>query len=590
MGQIEEQRCQQRARAAPRRAGLEEYDYIVVFDRQQRCRHAGRGTFGEPPSTNVCPNKGRVFASHGGCASVRSDNAALLAGRRATGEIRLRTFTGRIVAVALALISFGAVDSRAQEPAPPASTVPNQPAPTPPAQTQSCTSPIGTVEVASVEHRPSWRQQPLHHGEEVSTPGTVVVPAHGWLRLATGDDQLRLTAGRLRLACDAPPELLNGSLGVAGGKGTIVWRQGTFVATTSGTRATIIATHALTRVWLYAGAGRVSRSATAEAAGSIDLLPGDKALIRAATTPQLDTWPFAPSPSQRRSVPSDHLPAFWDNAGPCSTGCRPRGAIPGWPIKPFHRQHGLRAGLNERRRANMHIGVDIQARDGAPVYAIQGGTASVAAVGTVDERVQVGNYSYWHIHHLVASGQRVIPYRTVIGTVLKTAGHVHLSETSGGRYLNPLRPGGRVLAPWTDTSAPIIKRPAVHKDARGYHVVVEAFDPQSYRELVTYRTPVLALAALAYRAFDEAGHDVTGLQWALRGAQHYPDIDRFIIYAHGAHTRAWSCFAARLSCPPLWKYRLTDGLTPPIPPSAHTLAIYAYDWAGNISVREVPLT
>ena len=87
-----------------------------------------------------------------------------------------------------------------------------------------------------------------------------------------------------------------------------------------------------------------------------------------------------------------------------------------------------------------------------------------------------------------------------------------------------------------------------------------------------------------------AGHDVTGLQWALRGAQHYPDIDRFIIYAHGAHTRAWSCFAARLSCPPLWKYRLTDGLTPPIPPSARTLAIYAYDWAGNISVREVPLT
>jgi hypothetical protein len=508
------------------------------------------------------------------------------------GTARLRTFTGRIVAVALALILCGPVDSRAQEPAPPApanSTVPSQTAPAPPAQTESCTRPIGTVEGASTEHRPSWRQEPLHHGEEVSSPGTVVVPAHGWVRLSTGDDELRLTGGRLRLACDASPELLYGSLRVAGGKGTFVSEQGTFVATASGTRATIMATHGLTRVWLYAGAGRVSRSGAMEGAGGIDLRPGDKALMRAGTTPQLDTWPFPPSPSQRPAVASDHLPAFWDNAGPCSTGCRPRGAIPGWPIKPFHRQHGLRAGLNERRRANMHIGVDIQARDGTPVYAIQGGTASVAGVGTIDERVQVGNYSYWHIHDLVANGQRVIPYKTVVGTVLKTAGHVHLSEISGGRYLNPLRPGGRVLAPWTDTSAPIVKRPAVQKDARGYHVVVEAFDPQSYRELVMYRTPVLALAALAYRAFDQAGHDVTGLQWALSGAQHYPDIDRFIIYAHGAHTRAWSCFAARLSCPPLWKYRLTDGLTPPIPSSARNLAIYAYDWAGNISVREVPL-
>lgn len=524
---------------------------------------------------------------------MTSRTATRLAARRAARAIRLRTCNGRIVVVAVALVLCGGVDSRAQEPAPPApagSIVPSQTAPTSPAQTQSCTSAIGTVAGASFEHRPSWRQQPVHHGEAVSSAGTFVVPAHGWLRLSTGDDELRLTGGRLRLACDAPPELLDGSLRLAGGKGTLASEQGAFVATASGARATIVATRGLTRVWLYAGAGRASGSGAAASAGSIDLRPGDKALLRAGKTPQLDTWPFAPSPSQRPVVASDHLPAFWDNAGPCSTGCRPRGAIPGWPIKPFHRQHGLRAGLNERRRANMHIGVDIQALDGTRVYAIQGGTATVAGVGAIDERVQVGNYSYWHIHHLVASGQRVIPYKTVIGTVLKTAGHVHLSEISGGRYLNPLRPGGRVLAPWTDTSAPIIKRPDVRRDDGGYHVVVEAFDPQSYRELVGYRTPVLALAALAYRAFDQAGHDITGLQWALRGAQHYPDIDRFIIYAHGAHTRAWSCFATRLSCPPLWKYRLTDGLTPPIPASARTVAIYAYDWAGNISVREVPLT
>ena len=79
---------------------------------------------------------------------------------------------------------------------------------------------------------------------------------------------------------------------------------------------------------------------------------------------------------------------------------------------------------------------------------------------------------------------------------------------------------------------------------------------------------------------------MTSLRWALRGSQHYPDGDRFVVYAHGAHTRGWSCFAARLTCPPLWKYRLTDGLTPPLPASTRRLAIYAYDWAGNVTVRE----
>ena len=71
-----------------------------------------------------------------------------------------------------------------------------------------------------------------------------------------------------------------------------------------------------------------------------------------------------PPPSSARATAADRLPAFWADGAPCSVGCRPAGARAGWPLRPFHRQHPLRAGLNERRPANMHKGIDIQAQDG----------------------------------------------------------------------------------------------------------------------------------------------------------------------------------------------------------------------------------
>ncbi|HSS57309.1 MAG TPA: M23 family metallopeptidase, partial [Solirubrobacteraceae bacterium] len=338
-----------------------------------------------------------------------------------------------------------------------------------------------------------------------------------------------------------------------------------------------------TRIWVRSGAGRVTSAA---GTGTLETHAGDAAIVSPGESPRLDTWPFADSGRQRAARASDRLPAFWADGASCSVGCRPAGARAGWPLRPFHRQHPLRAGLNERRPANMHKGIDIQAQDGTPVYAMQPGTARVVAAGTPDERVQVGSYLYWHIHHRVRTGQFVSAYRTVVGTILNGAGHLHLSELSGERFLNPLRPGGRVLSPWTDTQAPIIGSPTV---APGGHVDVEVFDPQSFRALIKYRTPVLAPAALAYRAWDAAGRDVTGLRFALRGSQHLPDGARWVVYAADAYEPGWTCFDRRLVCIPRWNYRLAGGLAPPLPPSARRLAIYAWDWAGNASVRDVPL-
>jgi murein DD-endopeptidase MepM/ murein hydrolase activator NlpD len=313
---------------------------------------------------------------------------------------------------------------------------------------------------------------------------------------------------------------------------------------------------------------------------------GDLAVAVSGQAPRLNVWPFGRSVDQRPGRASDHLPAFWSHAGACATGCRPAGAQNGWPLRPFNRQHGLRAGMNEWRPANMHTGIDIQARDRAPVYAVQSGVARVLASGGVDERVQVGSYIYWHINHAVRSGQFVTAFKTVVGTIIPSAGHLHLSEVRGGQYLNPLRPGGRVLIPWSDTEAPIIGPPVL---GRATGIDVEIFDPQSYREHVGYRTPVLAPAAVAYRAADSKGHDLTGLRFSYRGAQHLGLGARSLVYASDTYPPGWTCFATRDTCVPRWDYRLTGGFAPSIPAGARYLTIYAWDWAGNTSARRVDL-
>ncbi len=304
---------------------------------------------------------------------------------------------------------------------------------------------------------------------------------------------------------------------------------------------------------------------------------------------RLDVWPFSPPSGLRAATSADGLVAFWDDGRPCSIGCLAPGAIPGWPIKPFHQQHAIRSALNELRPANFHIGLDIEARNFQPVYPIQSGLVRVIGAGTGDEHVQVGQFSYWHINHTVSDGEFARAYETVLGTVKYNFKHVHLSELGpAGQYLNPLRPGGRVLAPYADTEPPIIGVPRVFADGR---VIVGAFDPQSFVEKASYETPVLAPAALAWRLFDSRGRDLLGLQWALRGSQQYPNFDRPLVFAPGASNPGYGCFASRRLCIPQWNYWLAGGLTGPLPLTSlargrYRLTVYAWDWAGNVSALD----
>jgi hypothetical protein len=304
------------------------------------------------------------------------------------------------------------------------------------------------------------------------------------------------------------------------------------------------------------------------------------AALAEAGTRVPNTWLFKPPAKLRKARASDHLPSLY--AGSCSRGCRPAGAVPGWPVRPFHSEHLLRAGLNELRTGNLHTGVDILARDGTPVYAIQPGRARVLQRTGRDARVQVGDFQYWHIHPLVADGQYVRAYEGVLGTILSGASHVHVSEVRGGRFLNPLRPGGRVLAPWHDTGAPVLSRPRL---LTGRRVLIRGFDPQASPRARHPRRPTLALAGLAYRLFDRRGHPVGGLHWALRGASHLPNSDRRLIYAPGSRAGSAPCVMLPHPCRSRWIYRLAGGLAPRLPVRrgrVYRLSAYAWDWAGHV--------
>ena len=315
--------------------------------------------------------------------------------------------------------------------------------------------------------------------------------------------------------------------------------------------------------------------------------PGSALVLLNALSPA--TYPLPRTAANRSPTLLDGLTQFWADGLACSVGCRPAGAIAGWPLKPFNEQHMLRAGLNELRPSGFHVGIDIMSRVRQNVYAIQSGRVHILKSSGIGAHLRVGSYIYWHLRIRVHEGEFVRAYQTVLGrTFAYYVRHLHFSEVdAAGRYLNPLRPGGRVLAPWADYESPVIGRPAVGRDGT---VTVEAFDPQSYTGILYYATPVLAPAALAYRVFSAFGTPLTPLEWALRGSHWLPYESLYSVFASGAHSPGFQCFAHRPLCIPRWRYRVAGGLAPRLPLSSlHgrvRLSIYAWDWAGNITARD----
>lgn len=199
--------------------------------------------------------------------------------------------------------------------------------------------------------------------------------------------------------------------------------------------------------------------AAALAAGTLQAVKAGNPIRPATTTASAavhaaSEWPWLPAGGPRKPyaepIKSIAIPSF---------ASQPRPSYD-WPIKPFDRQHIVRAYLDDPRiprdlsAHNFHIGVDIGCPGGTAVYAIEAGTArrshgadaSVVEVYSADRSL-----SYWHIRPAVRDWQHVQRH-TLVGWTLPNFNHVHLSERDAKGYVNPLRPGA--LGPFADHTVP----------------------------------------------------------------------------------------------------------------------------------------
>jgi hypothetical protein len=130
----------------------------------------------------------------------------------------------------------------------------------------------------------------------------------------------------------------------------------------------------------------------------------------------------------------------------------------GWPVAPFDKQHPVRSFFDDPRAegdgSSFHIGIDVSARDGTPVYAVADGVVrlqpdEVALVADAGDRT----FSYWHVVPVVTDLAHVSA-GDELGTIKPGFGHVHFTEIHAGRYVNPLRPGG--IVPYVDSTSPTV--------------------------------------------------------------------------------------------------------------------------------------
>lgn len=177
-----------------------------------------------------------------------------------------------------------------------------------------------------------------------------------------------------------------------------------------------------------------------------------------------------------------------------------------WPLKPFERQHPVRAFFNDPRIGDgaqhqhaFHFGIDISAPDRTPVYAVEAGKVFIQGGEAVAVLATDGSHSfgYWHINRVVTSHQYVQRHQ-LLGYVGSGWEHVHFAERRNGQYVNPLRPGA--LGPYVDRKAPTIAEVAFSTASPGRtNVVVNAFDTPDPKVPGVWRGKPVTPALLQWR-------------------------------------------------------------------------------------------
>jgi murein DD-endopeptidase MepM/ murein hydrolase activator NlpD len=278
----------------------------------------------------------------------------------------------------------------------------------------------------------------------------------------------------------------------------------------------------------------------------------------------------------------------------------PSAAAYSWPVKPFDKPHPIRATFGDPRfhldvegeLSAFHFGVDIVARDGAPVYAVEPGVVVRSHKTSVTlGRPSGRRFGYWHVTPVVRSGTHVRLHQ-LLGYVLPGWGHVHFAESIHGAYRNPLRKGA--LAPFYDHTVPTVASVQVLTSqgpvsqggqvAGAIDITADIFDTPPLMPKPPWDTARLAPAAIWWNLIDSAGAVVQSTFTAdfadvLPGNALYTWMYAPGTYQNKPHRPGHYLF---------WIAHALD--TTGLPNGAYTLEVLASDTRHNIGRATVALT
>ena len=292
----------------------------------------------------------------------------------------------------------------------------------------------------------------------------------------------------------------------------------------------------------------------------------------------------------------------------------------GWPLKPFHSPHPVRANFGDPRTVfhgpptaatvfhasgsfTFHRGVDIYGPGGAKVYPVRDGVVVFVNTSHITIRSADGvSFEYWHIGAHLPLGSSVRAERTVLGTI-GGPGHVDLTEMQDGHAVNPLAPGR--LTPYRDTTHPTVADVRIQSDNAGHlafpnlvsgrvWLVAEAFDkPQLSVPGAWHDLPVTP-ALVSWRIQNTNLKAVVPTQIAVDFRDGLPENSAFwSVYARGTFQNM-SVFGSHYSMmqPGCYLFLLSPTRfdTRSLPNGVYDLVVTASDIRGNASTRSFRFT
>ena len=270
----------------------------------------------------------------------------------------------------------------------------------------------------------------------------------------------------------------------------------------------------------------------------------------------------------------------------------------GWPVKPFNRQHPVRAYLNDPRNGHgdakgFHFGIDVTAPTGTAVYSVAAGKAFVTR-GRMAVAVRGANHTfgYWHVKPVVRTHQLVGIHQLLGYIVDEGSGkHVHFAERDQrGRYLNPLRPGG--LGPYVDRTPPRIAsveflRRGREVDAKALtgrvDVVAEIYDATPMRVSAPWSNMPVTPATVGWN-LSHGGRPIRAERTIINSDHMLPAKLYDAIYARGT-AQNW------VGAPGHYFFYIARGLDASrLPAGVSLLRIDAGDTRGNGTVARVEIS